>query len=282
MADVMDLDMSLDEIAKKRAATHGNAKGRGRRVGVVAEASGKAASSLKHAPARASPYSRDHGGAPEGKWGHGGFMQQNNIKGGDLAARLAANRPTGGVDHVPDNEAAPRRQRKTIASNELMSRALADATGGSQPSKGRGAISVKGASGATVEVRNLVQGTTAEDVQAIFSDSGPITFASEIPSRIKGAVAVQLRFQNISDAEKARKTFDAQIADGRKLEVVVLSGGLLTNALGGAVSQNSGFDLLPESPSGGAGMRSDALLSDPRAHVMTTPNIVGAAKQRGR
>ena len=90
--------------------------------------------------------------------------------------------------------------------------------------------------------------------QAIFSDSGPISFASEIPSRIKGAVAVQLRFQNVSDAEKARKTFDGQIADGRKLEVAVLSGGLLANALGGAAPQSNGPDLLPETPSGGAGM----------------------------
>jgi len=133
-----------------------------------------------------------------------------------------------------------------------------------------------------VEVRNLVQGTTAEDVQAIFSDSGPISFASEIPSRIKGAVAVQLRFQNVADAERARKTFDGQIADGRKLEVAVLSGGLLANALGGAAPQGNGPDLLPETPSGGAGMRSDSLLNDPRAQVMTAPKIVGAAKQRGR
>lgn len=102
---------------------------------------------------------------PDGKWGHSGFMEQNNIKGGDLAARLAANRPTGGVERVSENEAPPKRPRRAIASSELMSRAVADATGGSQPSRGRGAISVKGASGAMVEVRNLVQGTTAEDVQ---------------------------------------------------------------------------------------------------------------------
>ena len=137
--------------------------------------------------------------------------------------------------------------------------------------------------------------------QAIFSDSGPISFASEIPSRVKGAVAVQLRFQNVADAEKARKTFDGQIADGRKLEVTVLSGGLLANALGSAAPQSNGPDLLPETPSGGAGMsvyqirgfynthsrrflfrRSDSLLNDPRAQVMTAPKIVGAAKQRGR
>ena len=99
-------------------------------------------------------------------------MEQNNIKGGELATRLAAGRPTGGVDHVFDDEVPPRRQRKAIVNNELMSRAVADATGGSQPSRGRGAISVKGASGATVEVRNLVQGTTAEDVQVcVFTSS---------------------------------------------------------------------------------------------------------------
>jgi hypothetical protein len=53
----------------------------------------------------------------------------------------------------------------------MLSRAMADATGvernGSTavPIKGRGAISLKGASGTAVEVRNLVKGTTAEDVK---------------------------------------------------------------------------------------------------------------------
>lgn len=78
---------------------------------------------------------------------------------------MAATRPPGGIDNPSDREPAPRRQRKAIATTGLMSRAMADATGTAVPTKGRGAISVKGASGATVEVRNLVQGTTAEDVQ---------------------------------------------------------------------------------------------------------------------
>ena len=52
MAEVMDLDMSLDDIAKKRAA-HDGKRGRGRGR---ATASGRVASSLKRVPARASPY----------------------------------------------------------------------------------------------------------------------------------------------------------------------------------------------------------------------------------
>lgn len=54
MADVMDLDMSLDEIAKKRAETRGNKQGRGR--GAAAGGPGRVGSSLRHAPARVSPY----------------------------------------------------------------------------------------------------------------------------------------------------------------------------------------------------------------------------------
>ena len=53
MADVMDLDMSLDEIAKKRAGTRGNKGGRGRDA---AGGSGRVGSSLKRAPARVAPY----------------------------------------------------------------------------------------------------------------------------------------------------------------------------------------------------------------------------------
>lgn len=91
--------------------------------------------------------------------------------------------------------------------------------------------------------------------QAIFSDSGSISSASEIPSRIKGAVTVQLRFNNAADAEKARKTFDGQVADGRKLEVVVTGSALLANALASGVTPiGKGFDLLPDTPATGGGM----------------------------
>ncbi|KAF8309080.1 hypothetical protein DL93DRAFT_2170610 [Clavulina sp. PMI_390] len=291
MAEVMDLDMSLDDIAKKRRS-EGDSKrgggGRGRgRGGARANppaAGGRAESNLKsHSSRTKTPYSRESsGGAPEGKWGHSGFIEQNNIKGGNLAARMQSNRQPGGPDSSGDRDQDRRRPRKQIAPTELMSRAMADATGTALPTKGRGALSVKGASGAVVEVRNLVKGTSAEDVQAIFSDSGSISSATEAPSSIKGAVTVQLRFDKASDAEKACKTFDGQIADGRKLEVVVLSGGALGALSAGVSGMNTGDDLLPDAPAMGGGMRSDALLGDARAQVMTRPNIAGAAKRGGR
>lgn len=111
---------------------------------------------------------REPSGAPEGKWGHSGFIQQNNIKGGGLAARMAATRPPGGIEN-PEEPKRSRRPARVGGGGEsmLVDRAMAAATGaGAGATKGRGAgISVKGASGATVEVRNLAKGTSADDVQ---------------------------------------------------------------------------------------------------------------------
>lgn len=246
------------------------------------------------------------GGAPEGRWGHSGYVEQNNIKGGNLAARMQAKRAPGGVDvddisYTASNSQSNKRGaagggRRAIADSSMLSRAVADATGqnhspggslgervglkNSAPSKGRGALSVKGASGTTVEVRNLVKGTSAEDVkvspyrssssfhsslcyaslQAIFSDKGAILSATESPSSLRDSVTVQVRFASAASAEEARQTFDRQVADGRKIEVVVLGGGLLMNALASGITPQSrekgsdGFDLLPESGGTGGGM----------------------------
>lgn len=78
-----------------------------------------------------------------------------------------------------------------------------------------------------------------------------------MPSRIKNSVTVQVKFANLADAEKAKKTFNGQMADGRTLEVAVLSNatansGLTTLASGAAIGK--GQDLLPDTSSAGTGM----------------------------
>lgn len=102
---------------------------------------------------------------------------------------MAAKRAPGGLDaddYTSSNDSSNNRKRggngnsrRGIADATMLSRAVADAvgTGGAGaslserlggaavPVKGRGALSVKGASGTTVEVRGLVKGTTAEDVK---------------------------------------------------------------------------------------------------------------------
>lgn len=94
-------------------------------------------------------------------------------------------------------------------------------------------------------------------MQAIFSDCGTIISSSEAPSRIKNAVTVHVKFANLADAEKARKTFDGQIADGRTLEVAILSAAnsaLLGSALASGIDLSKGGDLLADSGPSGTGM----------------------------
>lgn len=55
MAEVMDLDLSLEEIAKRRGGANGNKRGRGR-GGAGGSNGGRAASSLKRDSPRAVPY----------------------------------------------------------------------------------------------------------------------------------------------------------------------------------------------------------------------------------
>ena len=82
--------------------------------------------------------------------------------------------------------------RRGIADATMLSRAMADATGSGTgggagaslsqrmgdavPIKGRGALSVKGASGTTVEVRGLVKGTTADDVKVSLQPENMVNF----------------------------------------------------------------------------------------------------------
>ena len=82
-------------------------------------------------------------------WKHDMFAKQNNIEGGELGARMAVSEKTG----------------STSSLNQSLSlqKALA-AVNGVRPGTGKD-FNIRGASGVTVEVRELVKGTTAADVE---------------------------------------------------------------------------------------------------------------------
>jgi len=319
MADstAMDLDLSLEQrISAKRASARdgkrGNSNGRG--------ATGRVSNPAYRKSNRASPYSRESS-APDGKWGHSGFVEQNRIKGGALAARLQSKRPPGGFREDDEEQrdadsvghwahdrytggerggVSKRRPGGALSQSHLAQRTLAALTGEASGARGRskvassGPISVKGASATTVEVRNLVPGTTAEDVAAIFGDpdssSPTVLSANEVNTSNKSSVTVHVKFSNYQLAADARQKFNGQQADGRILEVIILessatsSVSLVRRALasGIATSKDVEFDLLPDSGSNVGGFRSDALLGDARAQIQTAPPIISTANPRGR
>ncbi|KAF9513840.1 hypothetical protein BS47DRAFT_1393041 [Hydnum rufescens UP504] len=311
---VMDLDMSLDQrISAQRASA------RGRRGNNNAQAAtGRVVSnSINRKSNRPSPYSRESS-APDGKWGHSGFVEQNHIKGGALAARLQSSRPPGGFrddDERGDAGAVgqwahdrysgggrgdQRRPGGALSQSHLARKTLAALTGETSGGRGRskvassGPISVKGASATTVEVRNLVPGTTAEDVAAIFGDPDSATptvlSAKEVDLNNKSSVTVQVKFANYQLAADARQKFNNQQADGRTLEVVILESPLRRRLPSFVVHsqlasrrprvQNS---ISCQTP--GVALvacdRSDALLGDARAQVQTAPPVITAANPRG-
>jgi len=297
----MDLDMSLEDRINLRKTTN-RVNRRGRTTGALN--SGRIPFSARNAQgksSRSTPYERSpRSAAPEGRWGHGGYLEQNKIKGGALAARLLSDRPPGGFkddvreedpaslgrwthDKFPGGAARGRRRGPDVPS-ALAQKSLAALTGGQTDAAPTPSpilsFSVKGASGATVEVRNLVPGTTADDVAAIFGDNGTILSAVEVAGKAN-SVAVQVKFSSLSEANNAVKKFHGQEADGRLLEVVTLDNTLLKKAIAsGVATPRETFDLLPEPSSGG--MRSDALMTDPRAQVQTTPPAISTGKQRGK
>lgn len=138
-------------------------------------------------------------------------------------------------------------------------------------------LSIKGASsgGANViQVENLASGTTAADVEMIFKQCGPI-LESYIHGPANGRfVAVRLKYKKSSDAQKAVDEFHDKPADGSNLKVTIV--GTTSTSLGGRLggtSVNDAVDILmgddEERPA--SKMRSDELLHDPRAHVLTAP-----------
>jgi len=166
---------------------------------------------------RNSPYNRPSSQLPEarlpadGNWVHDKFAEVNDIPkaGGALAARMGGG-TTGG------------------AGAKLLQKALGDSGAGSSRlgAGGRvpsgGSLSIKGASApssTTLEIRELVAGTTAEDVKAIFSQCGQITDAWVVPSGSSSTTVIRVTFTDRAGMTQAIKKFDQEPADGRVLSV---------------------------------------------------------------
>ncbi|KAJ3934521.1 MAG: hypothetical protein NXY57DRAFT_666748 [Lentinula lateritia] len=218
-----------------------------------------------------APYARSARGDVDSAWSHDLYAQHNS-----LSARL--NLPASKPTLPPD---------ATHASKSLAQKAFRDALSFSAPSTSRGArggeeLNIKGAgsSGNVVEVSGLVDGTTAEDVSAIFKRCGDI-LQSKLISRRNEEVRIRITFKLAASAAEAVKVFNGVPADGKTLSVAVVgatsAGTSLLGRFGkdglGLVRQEGSVDVLMDSDDtlSGSKMRSDALTSDPRAQVLVAP-----------
>ncbi|KAF5345338.1 hypothetical protein D9758_008422 [Tetrapyrgos nigripes] len=201
------------------------------------------------------PYNRANRqpkGDVNGTWSHDLFDQHNS-----LSARLNLDPTPGRTSITP-----------------MIQKALREAGAGLSNSE----LSIKGAAvhGNVIEVTGLVQGTTADDVAAIFKRCGEITARKMMPG---SDVKIRLTYKAQDSAEQAVKTFDKQPADGKVLSVKIVGSTTAGTSLSsrfdkdglGLVRQEGSVDVLMESNDSGSKMRSDALTSDPRAQVLVAP-----------
>ncbi|THH06977.1 hypothetical protein EW145_g3709 [Phellinidium pouzarii] len=146
-------------------------------------------------------------------------------------------------------------------------------------------LNIKGASAMgsnVVQIENLAAGTSAADVEAIFKRCGHIIESYVFGPKDASKVTVRLKFKNTEDAKRAVIDYDGKSADGNTLTVSVI--GSASTSLGGRLAGgvvNGTVDvLMDEDPdaSGGSKMRSDELLSDPRAQVLVVPPGVDPAE----
>ncbi|ESK93637.1 hypothetical protein Moror_1535 [Moniliophthora roreri MCA 2997] len=213
----------------------------------------KSSNSTRSASAPYNRANRTPKGDVNSNWSHDLYEQHNS-----LSARL----------NLP--QTAPK-----ASLNPIAQKALRDATLTSSSNE----LSIKGAgslSGNVVEVTGLVDGTTAEDVAAIFKRCGVITSQKAVPGK---EVKIRLTYKTSQAAEQAVKTFNGQAADGKVLSVRIVgatsAGTSLSGRFGGdglgLVRQEGSVDVLMDSSDGGSKMRSDALVADPRAQVLVAP-----------
>jgi len=109
-------------------------------------------------------------------------------------------------------------------------------------------LSIKGAgmvtSGNVVEVSGLVEGTTREDVKAIFSQCGDVLDCAYVSKRGE-KLKMRVTFKESSSAEKAKKMFDKKVADGNVLSVEVVGTSTARSTLGGRLGAD-GLGLVRE------------------------------------
>ncbi|KAG6864798.1 hypothetical protein C0991_007054 [Blastosporella zonata] len=212
---------------------------------------------------RASPYNRAQRvpkGDVDSAWAHDLYDP------GSLSARL---------DVKPS---APR-----LNLTAITQKALREATGPSSTARSS-PLTIKGAStppsANVIEVANLLQGTTASDVAAIFASCGEIT-NSRLASDNSGAPRIRLTYKSPAHAAAAVAKYNNQPADGNILSVRVVGATSASTGLGvrlggsdglGLVRQEGSVDVLINTVDSGSKMRSDSLLrADPRAQVLVSP-----------
>ncbi|CAE6444180.1 unnamed protein product [Rhizoctonia solani] len=238
---------------------------------------------------RKSPYDRPSSPArdADGQWKHDKFAEVNDIAGGVLGARLFTE------THRPGSSNNGK-TRVAVDSARLL-RALGEANA-SNGNEGRppvtrsgSGLEIRGAStGTTVEVRELVLGTTSADVKEIFQQHGEILSHKEVKPLPQGhtpdSVTVRLKFATQKAAEAVVESFNGQKADGRVLSVKICDGplaqGTATLLLSGGKIDKS-VDILAQ-PEGGSKMYSDALVNDPGAIVLTRPFVPSGRGRGGR
>ncbi|KZT55161.1 hypothetical protein CALCODRAFT_485002 [Calocera cornea HHB12733] len=256
------LDMSLDDrIAQSKSSRSGGRAGGAKR----SDRGGarKARSGGQPYSKSLAPYKK---GNSDDRWGHDLYgPSRGTAVGGELGARLS-----GADNGVVEEEKRGSRGRVDFSGVKgLLNRGL----------------SVRGAGekGRTVRVENLMEGTTAADVEAIFKDAGTISSSKLVKS--KPTVTVELYYKSPSDAEEAVRKFDGQVADGLTIHVSVVApaaGGkdlLARVGLAGAAAR--GRDLLDDGDFGGK-MRSDELLDAPGAQIITGDAFSGGRRGRRR
>lgn len=160
-----------------------------------------------------------------------------------------------------------------------------------------GHLAIRGAgnSHTTVEVSGLVQGTTKEDVAAIFKRCGDIVSSKAVSTARE--VRIRVTFKDTKSAQNAVNTFDKQQADGKTLSVHIV-GINAPPTLAGRIADKNGLStvelegsvdiLMAGSADSGSyvafltgwpwaltrssrKMRSDAMIKDPRAQVLVAP-----------
>ncbi|KAF5384516.1 hypothetical protein D9757_006444 [Collybiopsis confluens] len=227
------------------------------RMNVPSAGTGPVRSSKSGGSRSSTPYARAPRGDVESAWSHDLYAQHNTLS---ARMNLPPSKPT-----LPPAVAG--------GSNVMAQKAFREILGGGQ-------LSIKGASTSAnvIEVSGLADGTTAEDVSAIFKKCGQIS-SSKLISKRNEDVCIRVTFKNASSAQEAVKSFNGVPADGKTLSVRAVgatsAGTALAGRFGkdglGLVRQEGSVDVLMDSESTSSKMRSDSLTSDPRAQVLVAP-----------
>ncbi|KAJ3748521.1 hypothetical protein DFH05DRAFT_1438681 [Lentinula detonsa] len=235
-----------------------------------------------------TPYARAPRGNVDSTWSHDLYSQHNSLS---ARLNLPASKPSLPPDAANGSKSLARKAFREVFALSPSST--------SRSSRGGEELIIKGAgsSGNVVEVSGLADGTTPEDVSAIFKRCGDIT-QSKLVSKRNEEVRIRITFKNPASAAGAVKSFNGVPADGKTLSVAVVgatsAGTSLLGRFGkdglGLVRQEGSVDILMDSddaPSGSK-MRSDALTSDPRAQILVAPPgadpkdyVQGPARGRG-